>query len=215
MNRRGNKTAVKPIKDDNTILNMARYLKQRDAETGEGAYCIWLLCVNCGLRVSDVLNMRIASLCGQGKRVKQSITITESKTGKLRVLPLGEDTRRALQEYVNGLNWSAGGVRFQSYLFASKRRPQKHITYAWINNRVKEAGAVCGIDNACTHIMRKTFAWLWYRNNLSRFDNSVMKTARALQETVLHHASIETTMIYIDVIDDFNRETFDGIDYTV
>ncbi len=214
MNRRGNKTAVKPIKDDSIIHNMALYLKQRDKATGECAYAVWLICVNCGLRVSDVLNMRIASLCGQGKRVKQSITITEGKTGKLRMLPIGEETRRELQEYVNGLNWSAGGVRFQSYLFASKRRPQKHMSYAWMNNRIKEAGAVCGIDNACTHIMRKTFAWLWYRNNLPRFGNSAMETAKALQETVLHHTSLNTTLRYVNIEDDFNRETFKGIDYT-
>lgn len=213
MNRRGNKTAVKPIKDESTIHNMAQYLKQRDAETGEGAYCVWLLCVNCGLRVGDALNMRIASLCGQGKRVKENLEFTEGKTGKLRRVPLGNHVRKELQEYINRLDWSAGGVKYQSFLFASKRRQQKHMTYAWMNNRIKEAGAVCGIENACTHIMRKTFAWLWYRNNLSRYGGSVMETARALQEAVLHHTSIKTTLLYIDAVDDFNRETFKGIDY--
>ena len=215
MNKRGNKTAVKPIKDENTITRMSEYLKQRDAATGEGVYCIWRLGTTLGLRAADILSMRIACLCGQGKRVKQTITITEGKTGKLRQIPIGDKTRRELQEYINGLNWGAGGVKFQSYLFASKRRPQKALTYRWLNNRIKEAGAVCGIDNACTHIMRKTFAWLWYKNNLSRYGNSVMKTAEALQETILHHANLDTTLRYIDVIDEYNRETYAGIDNVV
>ena len=118
VNKRGNKTRVKPIKEDASIKAMAAYLKKTDAERSQAAYIVWLLCINGGLRVSDALELRIANLCGQGKRVKSELTVTEKKTGKLRVIPLGQSVRGELQEYISGMDWK-GGIKYQSYLFPS------------------------------------------------------------------------------------------------
>lgn len=214
MNKKGNKTQVKPIKDAEIIKAMGAYLKRTDAERGQAAYIVWLLCVNGGLRVSDALALRVANICGNGKRVKLEIMVTEQKTHKQRMIPLGDNVRRELQEYVDGMNWRSG-VKYQSYLFPSDRKPGKHYSYQWMNNRIKEAAAVCGIDdNAATHIMRKTFARRWFDINLPRFNGSVTRCAAQLQENVLHHSRLAVTLRYIDAEAEYARETFRGIDIT-
>lgn len=215
MNKRGGKTRVKPIKDIQSIKAMAAYLKQSDNERGQSAYIVWLLCVNCGLRVSDALELRIANICGQGKRVKETITIVERKTGKLRYLVIGNNVRKELQNYIDGICWR-NGIKFQSYLFPSPRKDGKHIGYKWMYGRIKEAAAACHIgENSATHIMRKTFARQWYEQNLPRYGNSVTKCAEALQENILHHRRLDTTLRYIDAEEEYLKETCKGIDITV
>ena len=215
VNKKGNKTRVNPLKDDAQIKAIAAYLKKTDAERGQAAYIVWLLCVNGGLRVIDALELRIANICGQGKRVKPEITVTEKKTGKLRFIPLGENVRRELQGYIDGMDWKSG-IKYQSYLFPSSRREGKHVSYQWMYNRVKEAAAVCGIEeNVATHVMRKTFARKWFDNNLERYGGSVTKCATALQENILHHSRLDITLRYIDAEEEYARETYRGIDITV
>ena len=205
----------KPIKDDKTIKAMAAYLKKTDQERGQAAYIVWLICVNGGLRVSDALSLRVANLCGQRKRVRDEITVKEQKTGKMRYIPLGEGVRHEIQQYIDGLPWESG-IKYQSYLFPSPRRPGQHISYQWIYNRIKEAAVVCGLDEStATHIMRKTFARLWFENNLERYGGSVTRTATALQQEILHHDKLSVTLRYIDAEQEYARETYKGIDITV
>lgn len=214
VNRKGNKTRVNPLKNDTDVKAMAAYLKKTDAERGQAAFIVWVLCVNGGLRVSDALELRIASVCGQGKKVKPELTIAEKKTGKLRLIPLGENVRRELQGYIDGLRWK-DGIKYQSYLFPSSRKKGQHVSYQWMYNRVKEAAAACGLgENIATHVMRKTFARMWYENNLERYGGSVTACATALQENVLHHAKLSISLRYIDAEEEYARETYKGIDIT-
>lgn len=214
MNKKGGRTRVSPLKDDAAIKAMAAYLKRTDAERGQAAYIVWLICVNGGLRVSDALDLKIANICGQGKKVKGCLTITEKKTGKLRYISLGENVRRELQEYIYGIDWKSG-VKYQSYLFPSSRKRGQHISYQWMYNRIKEAAAVCRIEeNVATHVMRKTYARKWFDTNLARHDGDIAECAKELQENILHHAKLETTLRYIDIEKEFVQQTCKGIDMT-
>ena len=214
MNKKGNRTRMDPLKDDETIKVMAAYLKKTDAERRQAAYIVWLICLNGGLRVSDALNLKIANICGQGKKVKDCLTITEKKTGKLRYIPLGENVRRELQEYIHSMDWKSG-VKYQSYLFPSSRKRGQHVSYQWMYNRIKEAAAVCGIEeNIATHVMRKTFARKWFDNNLPRYSGNVTDCATALQQNILHHTKLETTLRYIGAEKEYAQETCRGIDMT-
>lgn len=205
---------MNPLTDDAIIKAIAAYLKKTDAERGQAAYIVWLICLNGGLRVSDALELKIANICGQGKRVKDCLTITEKKTGKLRYIPLGENVRRELQEYIYGMDWK-NGVKYQSYLFPSSRKAGQHVSYQWMYNRIKEAAAVCRIeDNIGTHVMRKTFARKWFDNNLKRYNGNVTDCATALQQNILHHAKLEITLRYIGAEKEYAQETYKGIDMT-
>lgn len=213
MNRHGNKTRTKPIKNHEVITAMAAYLKTTDKERGQAAYIIWLLCVNGGLRVSDALRLRIAAVCGQGKRVKDCLYLTEEKTGKQRIVTIGQETRKEIQNYIDSLDWSK--MKFQSYLFPSSRKPGHHMSYEWMNNRIKEAAAVCTNERCTTHSMRKTFAHLWFETNKKHYGNSTVQTAIALQENILHHNKLSDTLRYIDEEESYIRETCKGIDITI
>lgn len=203
MNRKGNKTAVEPLYSADDVHALGDYLKKEDAEREQPAYMIWLLCVNGGFRIGDILKLRIAAVCGKGKKVKEHLLLREEKRDKVIQRKLPDEVRKRLQGYVNGLDWEK--VKYQTYLFESPRNPGKPYSYVWMNARLKEAAAVCGIDQpVTTHTMRKTFAYHYYVNN--KDDKSVFATEREcleyLSSEILKHGSVAETLRYIGINQD-------------
>lgn len=203
MNRKGNRTAVEPLYSADDVHALGDYLKKEDAEREQPAYMIWLLCVNGGFRIGDVLRLRIAAVCGKGKKVKDHITLREEKRNKVINRKLPDEVRKRLQGYVNGLDWEK--VKYQTYLFESPRNPGKPYSYVWMNARLKEAAAVCGIEQpVTTHTMRKTFAYHYYINN--KDDRGVFATEREcleyLSSDILKHGSVAETLRYIGINQD-------------
>lgn len=203
MNKKGNQTAVEPLYNAHDVAAIGDYLRRIDAERGQPVYIIWLLCVNCGLRIGDVLRLRVYQICGTGKRVRRYLELREQKRGKpvKRLLP--DDVRRLLQGYVDGLDWT--NIKYQSYLFESPRRPGKPWSYQFVNERLKQAAIVCGIDQPITtHTMRKTFAYHYYASN--KGDRSQFPTEQAclefLSKSVLQHSSVSVTERYIGIEQD-------------
>lgn len=206
MNKKGNKTAVQPLYNADDVRAIGDYLRQQDETRSQPAYMIWLLCVNGGFRVGDVLQLRIAQICGKGKRVAEHIQLREQKRGKVIKRQIPPAAREKLQAYINGLEWQR--VKYQSYLFESPRNQGHPYTYAWMNERIKEAAAVCGIaQRVTTHSMRKTFAYHWYINN--KGDRKEFATEQEalqyLSADILKHNSVAETLRYIGL----NQERID------
>ena len=125
MNKKGSITAVEPIYSAEDVRAMGAYLLEEDKQRQQPAYIIWLLCVNGGFRVGDMLKLKVYQIYGTGKKVKDYIEIREEKRGKVQKRRIAAELKKPLQEYVNGLDWK-GGVKYQSYLFASSRKEGKH-----------------------------------------------------------------------------------------
>lgn len=209
MNSKGSKRAVEPLRNIEDVTAIGAYLKERDAETGQAAYIIWLLCVNGGFRIGDILKLRVFQLCGKGKRIHEYIELREEKRGKAIKRKIPAQVRPILQAYINGLDWKSG-IKFQSYLFESARNPGRPYSYQWINDRLKAAAIVCGINQpVTTHTMRKTFAYHYFQTNKNKRDlfSTEKECLDFLSHDILKHGSIAETLRYTGIQQDLIDKT--------
>lgn len=82
---------VEPIRDKGKIERVKRILK----ENGSRDYLLFLLGINSGLRISDILNLKVCDV-----KDKEYIEIKEKKTGKYKKFPITSFLKR---HYLNML----------------------------------------------------------------------------------------------------------------
>lgn len=130
---------------------------------------------NLGLRISDVLKLRLCNIVRDGDRYR--LEIVEQKTGKRRVftVPL------VIQQYIENYCLRNGIDRYASMFPITERAIQKQLAI------------VCdylGLDGISTHSFRKWYATEIYKAN--GFDI-------ALVQRLLQHSSASTTQRYIGI----------------
>ena len=76
---------VQPIRDLKQIETMKKLLKQQSLRD----FCLCVVGINSGLRISDLLKLRICDVIENGK-LKDRITLREKKTNKFKDFPLSE-----------------------------------------------------------------------------------------------------------------------------
>ena len=69
-------SVVQPIRDEKQIQTIYEFLKNKDTRFS----LIWQFCIGSGLRVSDILNLRISDV-----REKELIKVRESNSNKYKV----------------------------------------------------------------------------------------------------------------------------------
>ena len=84
---------VEPIRDRETINLVKRILK----EHGTRDYLLFLMGINSGLRISDILKLKVKDVLN-----KNYIEIKEQKTGKLKRFPITNSFKSELDEYLIG-----------------------------------------------------------------------------------------------------------------
>ena len=128
--------------------------------------------IHTGLRIGDVLKLRHDQL-------KPRFWVTESKTGKRKLIGLPRELRDALE-----LNWRAQGGG--EWLFPG-RDPRKHHTRQAVWKDVKRAAEAFRLDqNVAPHSFRKVYAV-----DLMRHYGDIDKVRRAL-----NHENESVTMVY-------------------
>lgn len=130
---------------------------------------------NLGIRISDVLRLRLPDIIKDGKRYR--LDITEKKTGKKREYTVPIEVYSFIQEYA-----LCRGVSTKAKLFdISERVVQKHLAMAAGYLKLERVGS---------HSFRKFFSTRIYVD--SGYD---MELVRRL----LQHSSIVTTQRYIGI----------------
>jgi len=130
---------------------------------------------NLGLRISDIVRLRLADIVSDGGRYR--LAITEQKTGKQRVftVPL------VIYQYIENFCLRNGLGRTDLIFPITARAIQKQLAI------------VCdylGFEGISTHSFRKWYATEIYRNN--GYDI-------ALVQRLLQHSSASTTQRYIGI----------------
>lgn len=130
---------------------------------------------NLGIRISDILNLRLLDIVRDGDRYR--LEITEQKTGKKRVftVPL------IIQQYV------------ENYCLRNGIKPTEKIFPITERAVQKQLAIVCdylGYKDISTHSFRKWYATEIYKNN--GYDI-------ALVQRLLQHSSASTTQRYIGI----------------
>ena len=139
---------------------------------------IFRVCVETGLRVSDVLNLR-------AWYIERLITVQEGKTGKFRTVELSEGLYRAL------LPRKLSAVRTgdkEVHAFRSARKPSVSVHRSGYHRRLKKVCRLLGVDFSA-HSARKLFA-----QELMRSTGDIFVVQKAL-----NHKFLTDTCNYLDI----------------
>lgn len=179
---------VQPIRDMDTILDIARYLRSKS----EREYVMFVTGIYSGLRISDILKLRVRDIRG-----KDHISIREKKTGKEKRFLINKNLKKILEEYTKGKD-------DLEYLLENPRT-HKPITRQWTYETIREAGEKFGVYNLGTHTMRKTFGYHMYQ---------ATKDAAMLMK-LFNHADIHITLRYIGVEQDQTDKAISKLNFGI
>ena len=165
-------------------LNIEESKKLLNAVSGnnkERDYAILTLFLNCGLRLSELVNIDI-------NKFKNTTLTVVGKGGKERTIYLNNACIDAIKKYLKVR--PVDGVKDKNALFLSERK--QRISSKTVQYIVKKYIKSSGLDpeRYSTHKLRHTAATLMYK--YGKVD------IRALQE-ILGHESVSTTEIYTHV----------------
>lgn len=169
---------VEPIRNKDKIQEIKDNLKADSYRN----YILFTLGINTGLRVSDLLQLKV-------KEVKNNshIRLTEKKTSKYKKQLINDQLKQKILAYIEDKNLSE-----EDYLFQSRKGNNKPISRQQAYRILKEAGKGVGLDQLGTHTLRKTFGYHFYQRT---------KDLATLQ-MIFNHNKPETTLDYIGITQD-------------
>lgn len=147
---------------------------------------------SCGLRVSELVNLRISQLY-----LDIGFIRVIGKGDKERLVPIGQDAIKYIRMYKDDIRVHVPVIPgFEDFLFLNRRG--KQMTRVMIFYIVRDLAAQAGIQKTISpHTLRHSFATHLVEGGAD---------LRAVQE-MLGHESITTTEIYTHLDRDFLRET--------
>lgn len=170
---------VEPIRDREKIELMKTELMKR----GYRDYLLFVMGINTGLRISDLLELKVEDVQG-----KSHLTITEEKTDKTKRFLINSRLKEDLEKYIETMHpWA--------YLFLSQKGSNKPISRVQAYRILRAAADEVGLESVGTHTLRKTFGYFHYRE---------YKDVALLQE-LFNHSSPSMTLDYIGI----NQDTMD------
>lgn len=170
---------VEPIRDLDKLEDMCRYLKQHN----ERDYVLFCMGLYTGLRVSDILTLRIRDV-----KDKSQIVIKEKKTGKRKYIEVNPILKKVLRDYTRDKDPD-------DFLIKSRKNYNRPIGRKRAWKIISDLGDKFGIPHLGSHSMRKTFGYHFYKQAKDV----------ALLQSIFNHASPSITLNYIGI----NK---DGID---
>lgn len=170
---------VQPIRDKDQLEIIKKRLKAHN----ERDYVMFMIGINAGLRISDILQLRVRDVKGEHIKIK------EMKTGKTRRTIINRKLRKALDDYIQD-------KPDDEVLIKSRQGTNKAIDRSTAYKILKEAAREVGLTEIGTHTMRKTFGYHFYQRD---------KDVVALQK-ILNHNKASTTLLYIGVEQDYLDE---------
>lgn len=173
---------VQPIRDK-VIINR---FKSELLKTGYRNYMLFVIGINTGLRVSDILTLKVCDV-----KDKTHIVITEQKTGKAKRFLINSMLRESIDNYIEGMGDN-------DYLFPS-RKGDKPITRVQAYRVLNEVANKLGVDEIGTHTMRKTFGYFHYQQYHDI----------AILQDIFNHSAPSVTLRYIGITDDIKDKTIE------
>lgn len=144
----------------------------------------------CGLRVSELVNMRLTDI-----HRKEGFVSVTGKGNKQRLVPIGSVTLREIDNYL-AYRTAMPVIIDTNILFLNRRG--RRLTRVMVFNIVKETAAAAGIKKSISpHTLRHSFATHLVEGGAD---------LRAVQE-MLGHESITTTEIYTHIDRSYLRDT--------
>ena len=175
-----------------TVEEIDAMLSSIDLSTAEGQRnrAILEVLYSCGLRVSELVGLRLSQLYLQDEYI-----CVEGKGNKQRLVPISQQAVREIEQYMADrvtLDIKSGE---EDYLFLNRRG--RHLSRVMVFYIVRDACERCGIKKSVSpHTLRHSFATHLLENGAN---------LRAIQQ-MLGHESITTTEIYVHLDKHFLRQ---------
>ena len=188
---------VDPLKNKKDIQKIKQYLKGKDNKRD---YMLFVVGINVGLRVGDLLKLKIKDVIDNNGNFKDKIVITEEKTDKTRNLKLNDSVKESIKLYLDSLK----SYDMDDYLFKSRKgnKPLRvDSTHKIIKNTLRELNIK---GNYGTHTLRKTWSYHIYMSNSSN------PRILAILQKALNHSSQAVTLRYIGIEQEEILELYDS-----
>lgn len=173
---------VEPIRDKAKITELKQVLGSRSIRNK----LLFVLGINTGLRISDLLPLTLEDLDG-----KSHLVIREEKTGKAKRIILNAAVQAIVKEYKNITNCKDATKK----IFDISRIQ----AYRILNDAARSVGLV---DRIGTHTLRKTFGYHHYQKYKDV----------ALLQNIFNHASPSYTLRYIGIGADMMDKSVEELD---
>ena len=173
---------VQPIRSKEKIEEMKQELKKN----GTRDYLLFIVGINTGLRISDLIKLQVQDILNSDRTLKTHIEIIEQKTKKKKRFRLNQIWAEELYQYIKNMD-------IKDYIFKSRNGVNKPITRVRAYDLLNETARKVGIeDKIGTHTLRKTFGYWFYQRT---------KDVAILQE-IFNHSSPSITLQYIGINQD-------------
>ena len=168
---------VQPIKDKAKIEAMKKILRASTLRNE----LLFVLGINTGLRISDILALKIADVS-----MVDRLELREKKTNKKRTIALSKKTCRLIEQY---LHIERPEAKAHEPLFHSQKGG-KAISRQHAYEILNEAARAVGItERIGTRSLRKTFGYFAYKQGIDL----------AMIQKLLNHSSQAETLRYIGI----------------
>lgn len=179
---------VEPIKDKEIVREIIKYLKLRNKRNA----IMFGLGVFCGLRISDILNIRVKDV-----RKKWNLKITQQKTGNRIDIVLNRELKKVIDDYTEDM-------KDTDFLIKSRTGKNRPISRTQAYRIMQDIKQEFDLQNIGCHSTRKTFAYWLYMDN---------KKDIGLAQKALGHQSSATTLTYIGMDKERVNEAIKKIRY--
>lgn len=200
---RRKKTEVYPIKQEEDILAIQRYLLTHGrVALRPRNHLFFVLGISLGRRGGDIAKLKWGDILDDnGNFLEENVAfIREEKTGKVFNLYCNSTVRTTVRQYLD----ATGMTPIPSdYIFKSQIKGEDYVGNDRMCCIIKAAAKAVGVkQNIGTHSLRKTFGYRVYKELLSRGYNGALDMVCFL----LNHSSIVETIRYIGIQDEMKIE---------
>ena len=180
------KTDIKTYYTREEIIKLLNSIDIRTRQGKEDYLIINIICY-LGLRISDVINLKLNNIDFNNN----TISLVQYKTKNKLVLPLIDKIKYPLLDYIKNVRPNDTDL---DYIFITHDKPYRHheelVKHGYIVKKyMLKAGIVIKNRKHGFHSLRHSFSSLLLKENISLYSIS----------TILGHKYIETTIGYLDI----------------
>jgi integrase len=188
-------SATEPIRNKHQIRELVAYYLKRGQLRN---HCLIVLGVYTALRVSDLLRLRWEDVYDfERKRVRESVALTEKKTGKTKIVALNKSAGNAIALYARQAAEPGGFLIGNGRTGAAISRIQAYRI-------IRAAAEALQMDRVSCHSLRKTFGYHAWKGGVSP----------AVIMEIYNPSSFAVTRRYLGVAQDDKNEAYLRLDFS-
>jgi integrase len=187
-------STTQPIRNKHQIRELAEYYLHKGQLRN---YVLIVLGVHTALRISDLLRLRWDDVYDFNSGcVRATISVTEKKTGKAKIIALNKTV-------VGALSMLSAKIAVKGHYIIENQRTKKAISRIQAYRLIRAAAEALSFQNRVScHSLRKTFGYHAWRSNVSP----------AVIMEIYNHSSLAVTRRYLGVTQDDKNEVYLGLE---